>query len=71
MLHSRVPRTLSVEDVQKQLGADEALVLFLDTPEANPTPEATFIWVVTRTDMRARYCCKSHLWLLTKIFPGC
>jgi tetratricopeptide (TPR) repeat protein/CHAT domain-containing protein len=46
------PAPLSVEDVQKQLGADEALVLFLDTSEANPTPEETFIWVVTRTDMR-------------------
>ncbi len=32
--------------------ADEALVLFLDTPEWKPTPEETFIWVVTKTDMR-------------------
>jgi Tetratricopeptide repeat len=44
--------SLSVEDVQKQLGADEALVLFLDTPDWKPTPEETFIWVVTRTDAR-------------------
>ena len=46
------PVPLSVEDVQKQLGHDEALVLLLDTPEARPTPEETFIWVVTNTDMR-------------------
>jgi CHAT domain-containing protein/tetratricopeptide (TPR) repeat protein len=43
---------LSVEDVQKQIGADEALVLFLDTPAGKPTPEETFIWVVTKTDVR-------------------
>ena len=30
----------------------EALVLFLDTPEGKPTLEETFIWVVTKTDMR-------------------
>jgi len=41
-----------VEEVQAQLGADEALVLFLDTPEWQPTPEESFIWIVTRTDMR-------------------
>jgi CHAT domain-containing protein len=46
------PAPLSVEEVQAQLAADEALVLFLDTPERKPTPEETFIWVVTRTDMR-------------------
>ena len=43
---------LSVEEVQAQLGADEVLVLFLDTPEWPPTPDETFIWVVTKTDMR-------------------
>ena len=43
---------LSVEGVQGLLAADEALVLFLDTPEAKPAPEETFIWVVTKTDMR-------------------
>jgi tetratricopeptide (TPR) repeat protein len=46
------PAPLSVEDVQAQLGADEALVLFLDTPEWPPTPEETFIWVVTKTNVR-------------------
>ena len=46
------PEPLSVEEVQSQLRPDEALVLFLDTPEWKPTPEETFIWVVTKTDMR-------------------
>jgi tetratricopeptide (TPR) repeat protein/CHAT domain-containing protein len=48
------PTPLSVEEVQAQLGADEALVLFLDTPEGRreATGEETFIWVVTKTDMR-------------------
>ncbi len=46
------PAALGAEEVQEQLGADEALVLFLDTREWKPTPEETFIWVVTKTDMR-------------------
>jgi CHAT domain-containing protein/tetratricopeptide (TPR) repeat protein len=46
------PGPLSVEEVQAQLGVNEALVLFLDTPEAKPTPEETFIWVVTKTNVR-------------------
>lgn len=46
------PAPLPVEEVQKQLGADEALLLFLDTPEAKPTPEETFVWVITKSDMR-------------------
>jgi CHAT domain-containing protein/tetratricopeptide (TPR) repeat protein len=46
------PAPLAVEAVQAQLASDEALVLFLDTPERNPTPEETFIWVVTKTDVR-------------------
>ena len=46
------PAALSVEDAQAQLGADEALILFLDTPEWKPAPEETFIWVVTKTDVR-------------------
>jgi tetratricopeptide (TPR) repeat protein len=46
------PAPLSVEEVQAQLGSDEALVLFLDTPEWKPTPEEIFIWVVTKTDVR-------------------
>jgi hypothetical protein len=43
---------LWVEEVQAQLAANETLVLFLDTPEFKPTPEETFIWVVTKTDVR-------------------
>ena len=27
-------------------------MLFLDTPELKPAPEETFVWVVTKTDMR-------------------
>jgi CHAT domain-containing protein len=46
------PEPLSIQQVQADLRPDEALVLFLDTPEWNPTPEETFIWVVTKTDMR-------------------
>jgi tetratricopeptide (TPR) repeat protein/CHAT domain-containing protein len=46
------PAPLSVEDVQAMLAADEALVLFLDTPEVKPLAEETFIWVVTKTDSR-------------------
>jgi CHAT domain-containing protein/tetratricopeptide (TPR) repeat protein len=46
------PAPLSVEDAQKQLGADEALVLFLDTPESKSMPEETFVWVVTKSDVK-------------------
>jgi CHAT domain-containing protein len=46
------PEPLSIIDVQAQLRADEVLVLFLGTPEQKPLPEETFIWVVTKTDMR-------------------
>ena len=46
------PAPLSIPEVQAQLGSDEALVLFLDTPDRQPTPEETFIWVVTKTEMR-------------------
>jgi len=46
------PTPISVAQVQAQLGADEALALFLDTPEGKPLPEETFIWVVTKTATR-------------------
>ena len=46
------PAPVSVAEVQAQLGADEALVLFLDTPEWKPLPEETFVWVVTKTEVR-------------------
>ena len=47
------PAPIAVDDVQAQLGRDEALALFLDTPERKPTPEETFVWVVTKTEMRS------------------
>ncbi len=46
------PEALSVEEVQASLRPDEALALFLDTPEWKLTPEETFIWVVTKTEAR-------------------
>ena len=46
------PVAASVADVQAALGADEALALFLDTPEQKPLPEETFLWVVTKTDVQ-------------------
>ncbi len=52
------PAPISVEEVQAQLGADEVLVLLLDTPIAKPTPEETFIWVVGKTEVR---CVRSEL----------
>lgn len=42
------PTSLSVEEVQAQLGGDEALVLFLDTEVFEPVSEETFVWVVTK-----------------------
>ncbi len=52
------PTPASVAEVQAQLGANEALVLFLDTPEwrlkgaSTALPEETFVWVVTRSNVR-------------------
>jgi CHAT domain-containing protein/tetratricopeptide (TPR) repeat protein len=46
------PEPLSVVDVQTQLRADEVLLLFVDTSELKPLPEETFIWVITKTEMR-------------------
>ena len=47
------PTPVSVEGVQAQLGADEALVLFLDTDDGSkPLPAETFIWVVTKSGVR-------------------
>jgi CHAT domain-containing protein/tetratricopeptide (TPR) repeat protein len=45
-------RPESIEDVQRVLRADEALILTLDSPEIKPTPDETFLWVVTKTDVR-------------------
>ena len=47
------PKPASLAEVQAQLRESEVLVLFLDTDERfKPTPEETFIWVVTKSDMR-------------------
>lgn len=46
------PQPISIADVQKHLGEKEAVVLFLDTSKRRPTPEETFVWVVTKADSR-------------------
>jgi tetratricopeptide (TPR) repeat protein len=46
------PAPAAVAEIQAQLAADEALVVFLDTPERRPLPEESFIWVVTKTEVR-------------------
>lgn len=48
------PGPVSVADVQSALSADEVLVLFLDmgTNWAPVLPEETFVWVVTKNDVR-------------------
>ena len=46
------PGPLSISEVQAQLSTDEALVLFMDTPEARPLSEESFVWVITRSEAR-------------------
>lgn len=46
------PRPLTIDDVQRDLGVDEALVLMLDTPQHLVLSEETFVWVVTRDASR-------------------
>ena len=47
------PRPMSASEVQANLRDDEALVLFLDTSDLfKPLPEETFVWVVTKSDVR-------------------
>ena len=46
------PAPLTVDEAQSLLGANEALILFLDTPKWKTAPEETFVWVVTKTDVR-------------------
>jgi len=46
------PRPLSIHDAQDLLHDDEALLLTFDTDERLPTPEETFIWVVTKSGAR-------------------
>lgn len=48
------PEPLRIPDVQAQLQGNEALVLFLDTVEWKPTPDETFLWVITKTNARWR-----------------
>ena len=47
-----MPNPLDAAETQRFLGPEEALVLFLDAPERKPVPAQTFIWVVTKTEMR-------------------
>jgi tetratricopeptide (TPR) repeat protein/CHAT domain-containing protein len=54
-----IPVPAPVTEVQRQLRPDEALVLFLDTPERalsvvdmHTLPEETFVWVVTKSEVR-------------------
>lgn len=46
------PLPLSIQDVQAELGANEALLLLFDTPAIPPTPGEMFIWAVTKKDAR-------------------
>ena len=46
------PLPLGVQDVKAQLRDDEVLVLFLDTRARTPLGEETFIWVVTKNEVR-------------------
>jgi len=46
------PKPVSVVEVQASLRDDEALLLFLDTIEYKPLPEETFVWVVTKREVR-------------------
>jgi CHAT domain-containing protein/tetratricopeptide (TPR) repeat protein len=46
------PGPASVEDTQAVLRPDEVMIVFLDTPEFASTPEESFIWVVTKSEMR-------------------
>jgi CHAT domain-containing protein/tetratricopeptide (TPR) repeat protein len=46
------PSPLTIDEVKAQLRDGEALLLFLDTRELKPTPEETFIWAITKTDVR-------------------
>jgi hypothetical protein len=44
--------SLTVEETQALLNPDEALVLLVPTSAEPPIPEETFVWVVTKTEMR-------------------
>jgi CHAT domain-containing protein/tetratricopeptide (TPR) repeat protein len=49
-----VPSAASISDVQSSLRSDEALIVFLDTVAIEPLPEETFVWVVTKNEVRWR-----------------
>lgn len=51
VLHTR-PQVVGIEEVQRLLARDEALVLFLDTGELGPVREETLVWVVTSDAQR-------------------
>ena len=46
------PQPLSVTEVQAQLAPNEAVVVFLDTGPAYELAGETFVWVVTKTQLR-------------------
>jgi CHAT domain-containing protein/tetratricopeptide (TPR) repeat protein len=46
------PEPSSLQLVQADLRPDEVLVLFLDTPEEKPAPGETFVWIVTKNELR-------------------
>ncbi|MGI9386789.1 MAG: tetratricopeptide repeat protein, partial [Methyloligellaceae bacterium] len=46
------PEPLSVKQVQSHLGEDEALIYIVDTPKWENTPEESFVWVVTKTNIK-------------------
>ena len=61
------PEPLSIAETQAQLGAGEALVLFLEAPAVGPVPEAGFVWAVTRTDARWARIERGQKWLATRV----
>ena len=55
------PEPLSIRAVQAELATTEALVLTIELPEGGGSPEATFIWVLTR---------EKALWLRSDLGTG-
>jgi CHAT domain-containing protein len=46
------PEPLGAAEIQSFLGDDEALVFLLPTAKWGPAPEQTFVWVVTKSELR-------------------
>ena len=46
------PAPVSIPELQALLRDNEVLLLFIDTPSKQSTPEETFTWVVTKTESR-------------------